>query len=100
MYLIEFDLILLFVKYFHCTDSHGGPGSGTSPRDSRYFDPAAYRIILFDQRGSGQSTPSAELRVCHSYDSWSAAERMVVCGTEGVLKNLGCVTELRVVFRT
>lgn len=40
---------------------HGGPGGGTSKRDARYFDPAAYRIILFDQRGAGQSTPAAEL---------------------------------------
>lgn len=38
---------------------HGGPGSGTSPRQRRFFDPAFYRIILFDQRGSGQSTPYA-----------------------------------------
>ncbi|GAV04991.1 hypothetical protein RvY_15183-2 [Ramazzottius varieornatus] len=42
---------------------HGGPGGGTSPRDRRYFDPAVYRIVLLDQRGCGQSRPSAELRV-------------------------------------
>lgn len=41
---------------------HGGPGSGCSPIYRRFFDPAAYRIVLFDQRGSGRSTPSAELR--------------------------------------
>ena len=41
---------------------HGGPGAGTSPTMRRYFDPARYRIILLDQRGSGQSTPHAELR--------------------------------------
>ena len=40
---------------------HGGPGGGTSPDDRRYFDPGAYRVILFDQRGSGQSTPHASL---------------------------------------
>jgi proline iminopeptidase len=40
---------------------HGGPGSGTSPLQRRFFDPAYYRIILFDQRGSGNSTPYAEL---------------------------------------
>lgn len=40
---------------------HGGPGGGTKPKNRRYFDPAHYRIILFDQRGSGQSTPFAEL---------------------------------------
>ncbi|WP_051224622.1 prolyl aminopeptidase [Pseudoclavibacter soli] len=38
---------------------HGGPGGGTSPWQRRYFDPEVYRIILFDQRGCGQSTPSA-----------------------------------------
>ncbi|GAA3541552.1 prolyl aminopeptidase [Amycolatopsis ultiminotia] len=38
---------------------HGGPGSGIAPVARRHFDPAAYRIILFDQRGSGRSTPSA-----------------------------------------
>jgi proline iminopeptidase len=37
---------------------HGGPGSGTSPLHRRLFDPAAYRIVLFDQRGCGRSTPS------------------------------------------
>jgi proline iminopeptidase len=40
---------------------HGGPGSGTSPRQRQFFDPARYRIILFDQRGSGRSTPHGEL---------------------------------------
>jgi proline iminopeptidase len=38
---------------------HGGPGSGASPRARRYFDPAAWRVVLFDQRGAGRSTPSA-----------------------------------------
>jgi proline iminopeptidase len=41
---------------------HGGPGSGTSPNARRFFDPAHYRIVLVDQRGSGRSTPNAELR--------------------------------------
>lgn len=36
---------------------HGGPGSGTSPLQRRLFDPAAYRIVLFDQRGCGRSIP-------------------------------------------
>ena len=40
---------------------HGGPGSGANPKCRRFFDPAAYRIILFDQRGCGRSTPHAEL---------------------------------------
>jgi proline iminopeptidase len=38
---------------------HGGPGSGASPWHRRLFDPAAYRILLFDQRGCGRSTPHA-----------------------------------------
>ena len=38
---------------------HGGPGSGCSPGFRRFFDPAVYRIILFDQRGAGRSTPHA-----------------------------------------
>lgn len=38
---------------------HGGPGSGSSPAHARGFDPAAYRIVLLDQRGSGRSTPPA-----------------------------------------
>ena len=40
---------------------HGGPGAGVSPYHRRFFDPARYRIVLFDQRGAGQSTPHAEL---------------------------------------
>ncbi|GAB3128022.1 prolyl aminopeptidase [Tsukamurella serpentis] len=36
---------------------HGGPGGGTSPDCRRFFDPAAYRIVVFDQRGCGQSKP-------------------------------------------
>lgn len=40
---------------------HGGPGSGSSPWQRQLFDPDKYRIILFDQRGSGQSTPHAGL---------------------------------------
>jgi proline iminopeptidase len=37
---------------------HGGPGSKTRPAHRRFFDPAFYRIVLFDQRGCGQSTPA------------------------------------------
>jgi proline iminopeptidase len=40
---------------------HGGPGAGTAPAYRRFFDPEAYRIILFDQRGAGRSTPEADL---------------------------------------
>ena len=38
---------------------HGGPGGGTNPAMRRYHDPERYRIVLFDQRGCGQSTPHA-----------------------------------------
>jgi proline iminopeptidase len=41
---------------------HGGPGAGCQPFHRRFFDPNRYRIILFDQRGCGRSTPHAELR--------------------------------------
>jgi proline iminopeptidase len=40
---------------------HGGPGAGLSAYHRRFFDPTRYRIVLFDQRGAGQSTPFAEL---------------------------------------
>lgn len=40
---------------------HGGPGGGCSEDNRRFFDPNEYRIILFDQRGAGRSTPHAEL---------------------------------------
>lgn len=40
---------------------HGGPGGGTNPSQRSFFDPAVYRIILFDQRGCGKSTPYANL---------------------------------------
>ncbi len=40
---------------------HGGPGGGCSPQMRRFFDPDAYRIILFDQRGCGRSRPHAEV---------------------------------------
>ncbi len=40
---------------------HGGPGAGCNAKSRRFFDPAHYRIVLFDQRGCGRSTPHAEL---------------------------------------
>lgn len=41
---------------------HGGPGAGCDANHRRYFDPKDYRIILFDQRGCGRSTPHAALQ--------------------------------------
>ena len=40
---------------------HGGPGAGSNPTHRRFFDPAHYRIVIFDQRGAGRSTPLGEL---------------------------------------
>ena len=40
---------------------HGGPGAGSSPVHRQFFDPAFYRIVVFDQRGAGRSTPLGEL---------------------------------------
>jgi len=40
---------------------HGGPGAGLIPEYRRFFDPEAYRVILFEQRGSGRSLPHASL---------------------------------------
>ncbi len=40
---------------------HGGPGAGSTPVHRRFFDPAHYRIVIFDQRGAGRSTPLGEL---------------------------------------
>ena len=41
---------------------HGGPGSGTEPYHRCFFNPNKYRVVLFDQRGSGKSTPHASLK--------------------------------------
>lgn len=46
---------------------HGGPGGGSSPAMRRYFDPAVYRIVLFDQRGCGRSRPYAS---CEDNTTW------------------------------
>jgi len=47
---------------------HGGPGGGCDPKDRSFFNPNKYRIILFDQRGSGKSTPSASLEDNTTWD--------------------------------
>ncbi len=47
---------------------HGGPGGGITPRYRQYFDPQLWRIIIFDQRGCGQSTPYAELQENTTWD--------------------------------
>jgi len=45
---------------------HGGPGAGIDKQCRRFFDPEKYRIILYDQRGAGHSTPHAELKNNHT----------------------------------
>lgn len=47
---------------------HGGPGGGSNPFMRRFHDPERFRIILFDQRGCGRSTPHAELRQNTTWD--------------------------------
>jgi proline iminopeptidase len=47
---------------------HGGPGGGTEPKQRRFFDPSAYRIVLFDQRGCGKSTPFASIENNTTWD--------------------------------
>ncbi len=55
---------------------HGGPGAGTEGTHRRFFDPARYRIVLFDQRGSGRSTPHAELVENTTWDLADDMERL------------------------
>ena len=55
---------------------HGGPGGGTEPKHRRYFDPAVYRIVLFDQRGCGRSTPFASLEHNTTWDLVSDIEKL------------------------
>lgn len=47
---------------------HGGPGGGIDPVYRQYFDPQEWRLVLFDQRGCGQSTPHAELKENTTWD--------------------------------
>jgi proline iminopeptidase len=63
---------------------HGGPGGGIIPDYRRYFDPATYRVILFDQRGSGRSTPHASLE---ENTTWALVEDI-----EALRKHLGVET--------
>ncbi|QQE64215.1 prolyl aminopeptidase [Leptolyngbya sp. BL0902] len=60
---------------------HGGPGGGTNPTYRQFFDPQQWRMILFDQRGCGQSTPHAELE---ENTTWA-----LVSDIEAIRKALG-----------
>jgi len=55
---------------------HGGPGGGSDPKQRRYFDPAKYRIVLFDQRGCGKSTPFASLEDNTTWDLVADIEKL------------------------
>ncbi|XAR52972.1 Prolyl aminopeptidase [Bertholletia excelsa] len=55
---------------------HGGPGGGTSPCNRKFFDPEFYRIILFDQRGAGKSTPHAWLVENTTWDLVADIEKL------------------------
>ncbi|WVZ99231.1 hypothetical protein U9M48_044560 [Paspalum notatum var. saurae] len=55
---------------------HGGPGAGTSPGNRRFFDPEFYRIVLFDQRGAGKSTPHACLEQNTTWDLVADIEKL------------------------
>ena len=57
---------------------HGGPGGGSSPAMRRFFDPDRYRIILFDQRGCGNSTPHASVKANTTQDLIDDIERIRV----------------------
>lgn len=68
---------------------HGGPGAGTNADMRRYFDPLEYRIILFDQRGSGKSTPVGSLNNNTTWDliediniilDFLDVEKPIICG--------------------
>jgi proline iminopeptidase len=55
---------------------HGGPGAGCEAAHRRFFDPRRYRIILFDQRGCGRSTPHASLAANTTWDLVADLERI------------------------
>ncbi len=55
---------------------HGGPGGGIEPVYRQYFNPEKWRVILFDQRGCGKSTPHAELRENTTWDLVSDIEKI------------------------
>ena len=55
---------------------HGGPGGGFSPEHRRLFDPGRYRVLLFDQRGCGKSTPHGSLDANTTWDLVADIERL------------------------
>lgn len=62
---------------------HGGPGGGCTPAHRRLFDPARYRVMLFDQRGCGRSTPHASLEKNTTWDLVADIEKLrAIMGVE------------------
>jgi proline iminopeptidase len=55
---------------------HGGPGAGIGPKHRRYFNPAFWRVVLFDQRGAGRSRPHAGLESNTTWDLVDDIERL------------------------
>jgi proline iminopeptidase len=55
---------------------HGGPGGGSDPKQRRFFDPRRYRIVNFDQRGCGKSTPYASLEENTTWDLVADIEKI------------------------
>jgi proline iminopeptidase len=55
---------------------HGGPGGGCSPKMRSFHDPAKYRLVLFDQRGAGRSTPHADLVGNSTWDLVADIEKL------------------------
>jgi proline iminopeptidase len=58
---------------------HGGPGGGSSPDHRRQFNPDTYKILVFDQRGCGKSTPYASL---DNNSSWDLVDDIVKLRTQ------------------
>ncbi len=55
---------------------HGGPGGGITPKYRQYFDPSAWRVVLFDQRGCGRSRPYADLQDNTTWDLVADIEKL------------------------
>ena len=83
----EFELNVSDIHTIHVEESgnsngkpviflHGGPGGGIEPVYRQYFDPEKWRIIIFDQRGCGQSTPHAELQENTTWDLIADIEKI------------------------
>jgi len=65
---------------------HGGPGGGCSPGHRRMFDPARYRVVLFDQRGCGRSRPHA---ADHDTDLLANTTHHLIADIEALREHLG-----------